>query len=130
MADIVTVPGEANKLPGAIGRDYDAGGAGDLLDTVIIAADEDAEQADASTAAGAKMRGIVTSVAGGKTSFAAGDRIHVVTYGPVAGFSGMTPGNTHFQSDTAGKLATAAGTNSHKAGFAESASVFFVNPEA
>lgn len=130
MADIATVVANASKLPGAVGRDVNAGGAGNLLDSVYIAADGDFEQADGSDADQAKLRGIVTAIAGGKTTFVAGDRIHVTTYGPVAGFSGMTPGDTLYQSDTAGALADAAGTNSHKAGFAWAADVVFVNPEA
>jgi hypothetical protein len=130
MADITTVVANASKLPGAFGRDVDAGGAGDLLDTVYIAADDDFEVADGNDADQAKARGIVTSIAGGKTAFVAGDRIHVTFYGPVTGFSGMTPGDTLYQSDTAGALADAAGTNSHKVGFALTATEVFVNPEA
>lgn len=130
MADMTTVVANASKLPGAIGQDADAGGAGNLLDTVYIAADDDFEVADASTAGPAKTRGIVTSIGGGKTTFVAGDRIHVVTYGRVTGFSGMTPGTTLFQSDEAGKLADAAGTVSHKAGYVWDATTVFINPEA
>lgn len=130
MADITTVVANASPLPGSVGRDVDAGGSGNLLDTVYVAADDDFEQADGSTADPAKARGVVTSIAGGKTTFAAGDRIHVTFFGPVAGFSGMTPGDTLYQSDTAGKLADAAGTNSHKVAFALTATEIFVNPEA
>lgn len=130
MADITTVALNASKLPGAVGRDVDAGGSGNLLDSVYIAADEDAEQADASVAGTAKGRGIVTNIEGGKTAFVAGDRIHVVLFGPVAGFSGMTPNDTLYQSNTAGKLADAAGTVSHKVAFALTATIAVVNPEA
>lgn len=130
MADIATVVANASKLPGAVGRDVNAGGAGNLLDSVYIAADGDFEQGDGSDADQAKARGVVTSIAGGKTAFVAGDRIHVTFSGPVTGFAGMTPGDTLYQSDTAGKLADAAGTNSHKVAFAMTATEIFVNPEA
>jgi hypothetical protein len=49
-------------------------------------------------------------------------------FGPVSGFSGLTPGALGYQSDTAGKIDTAAGTTSKKMGRCESATVFFVQP--
>lgn len=117
----------ASALPGAITRPFNAGGSGALLDTVIISG-ATAVQADGSAAPGAYARGIVTSIAGGKESFVTGDKLGVTLLGPVAGFTGMTEGDILYQSDTAGAMADAPGTVSHKVGFAESATVFFVNP--
>jgi hypothetical protein len=58
-----------------------------------------------------------------------GERVDVVTHGPVAGFSSLTPGGLVFVSDTAGGLDTATGTKGLVVGVAESASVVFVRPQ-
>lgn len=129
MADIIVVTNKVSPLQGAVTREHEAGGAGDLGDTVYLAADGDVEVADASVAGTAKARGIVVAIQGGKTSFVAGDALTVAIHGAVGGFSGMTPQNTLYQSDTAGALADAAGTVSHKMGYAESATVVVLNPE-
>jgi len=50
-------------------------------------------------------------------------------FGPVSGFSGMTPGGNGYVSDTVGRLADAAGTFSRIMGYSERAGVFFVHPE-
>lgn len=49
-------------------------------------------------------------------------------YGPVGGFSSLTPGDYAYVSNTAGGLDTAAGTFGFIVGRAESASVLFVDP--
>lgn len=109
-------------------RDYAAGGAGNVGDCVYMAADGDVEVADASAAGTANGKGIVVAAPNGKTSFVAGDRVTVAVFGPVAGFSGLTPDGVAYVSDTAGALADAAGTTSHKMGWVESATVVFLNP--
>jgi len=55
--------------------------------------------------------------------------IALVVFGKFGGWSGMTPGATHFASATAGELDTAAGTVSQKVGFAVSATDVFINPD-
>ena len=67
-------------------------------------------------------------VAVGPQDISSGDELDIVMYGPVEGYSGMTPGATHYVSDTAGEVDTAAGTKNYRIGFAESATVLFVNP--
>lgn len=128
MADLTVTAAKVTPLNGAITRDKTAGGSGNVGDSVYYAADADAEQSDGSVAGTANGKGVVVAVSGGKTAFVAGDEVTIVVFGPVGGFSGMTPDTVGYVSDTAGKIADAAGTVSHVMGYAESAGVFFVNP--
>lgn len=129
MADITVTAKNVRALPGATIERFSAGGAGNVGDEVYLASDGDVEQADGSAAGTAFGIGIAVAVGGtDKTAFVAGDTLDVVTWGPVSGFSGMTPGDVLYTSDTAAKLADAAGTNSHKMGRARSAEIFFVQP--
>lgn len=124
------------KLEGAIGRPVQAGGAATMGDAMYIAADDDWEIADANVSAAiAAARGILVEVpfkTPGGTTCADGDPIHVVTFGPVGGFSGLTPGGLLYLSNTAGQVThtapTGAGTWTSPIGYAESATVVFVNP--
>lgn len=59
----------------------------------------------------------------------AGDRVDLVTYGPVVCMTGATPGTLIFGSDTAGAFAEAVGTKDTVIGFAETATVLFVQPQ-
>lgn len=131
MAAITVTAKKVSPLPGAIVREFDFGGDVNVGDVVYIASDGDTEQANGGVAGTAYGRGIVVSVGTqGTESGGAGDRASVVTEGPVAGFTGMIPGDPHYVSDTAGKLDTAAGTVSHIMGYAESAEIFHVQPAA
>ncbi len=131
MADISLVAADIRPLPGAVIESYDAGGALGIGDLCYMASDGDVEEADASAAGTAYAIGIVVSIsnaATGALTAAAGDRVDVCTYGRVTGFSGMTPGDVLYVSDTAGVMADAAGTTSHKFARARSAVTVFVNP--
>ena len=64
----------------------------------------------------------------GGASVAAGETCDVCVYGPVTGYSSMTPGATLWASDTAGRLSSVVGTKSGVIGFAESATVAFIRP--
>lgn len=64
----------------------------------------------------------------GATAIAVGDTVDVVTYGPVAGFSGATAGGFVWGSDTAGKFADAVGTKSVIAGVMETPTTLFIRP--
>lgn len=83
-----------------------------------------------SDASKAASRGIGVAVASfdGETSIASGDPVTVCVYGPVAGFSGMTPGATLWAQDNAGEIGTANGTYKVVLGYAMSATVMFVAP--
>lgn len=128
MADITVTAASVRPLNGATIRRYSAGGAGSVGDVVYLAADGDVEQADASSAGTLAAIGVVVGVNGqvGSTSFVTGDRLDVVTNGPVTGFAAMTPGAAHYVSNTAGAIADAAGDNSYIVGVAESATTLLV----
>ena len=130
---VVTVTAvECRHLPfnGSVVRRYLAGGTVNVGDAVYIAADGDVEQADGSVAGTAFGIGIVVAGDDSTTSIAAGKPASVCVFGPVTGFSGATPGTKGWISDTAGKVDDAAGTSAHELGYFESATIFFVNPDA
>lgn len=132
MADIALTAADIRPLPGAIIQRFIASAALSVGDTVYKGATTtQVTEADASALATAKVCGIVVAVPNGGTAAVAGDYVDVVVFGPVAGFSGMTPGNTLYQSVTAGVLANAApaATNyEYTVGWAMSATVVFVTP--
>ncbi len=89
--------------------------------------------ADADAAASGMARGIALSDAWGSVSFPSGTVIDIVVYGRVGGFASMTPGGNVYVSLTAGSLDQTAPPNSgdfiFAVGWAESASVLFVQPQ-
>ncbi len=129
MAAIAYTPAHIRPLEGAVLRDYDAGGNGEVGNVIYIASDDDVEVTDADAAATAHGRGIVVAVnKEGETSFVAGDRLSVCVFGPVGGFSGMTPGSRVYVDADAGKLDHTSPAVSMPMGYAESAGVVFVAP--
>jgi len=134
MADLTVTAANVRPLDGALTRRVVLAGAitvGDLFyissydngRPVITKADGDG------TAAVANARGILVSLGNGKSVGAANDVGVGVFLGPVAGFSSLTAGAKGYVSDTAGKIADAAGTRGRVVGFAESDTVFFFWPE-
>lgn len=77
---------------------------------------------DPANAAAVIMNGAI-AVTGG----VAGDVVDLVVFGPVKCLTGATPGAVVYVSDTAGEPAETAGTKSAVIGYAESATVLFVN---
>jgi hypothetical protein len=132
MADVTVTAADVRPLPGAVVRRYDAGGTVTPGQAVYLASDGDVEAADADAAASARVIGIAVAGPDGKTSFSAGDRVDVVTQGPVCGFSSLTPGGIMYTSVTAGSIAdaaaTAAGDYIWVIGYAEAASTVYVDP--
>lgn len=115
---------------GAVIRRHIAGGTITVGQLVALASDGAIDPADANASQALTMAiGIAVQSYDGETSIAAGDPVSVCVFGPVAGFSGMTPGANHYVSDTAGAVDDAAGTYDRIVGYAESATVLFVNPE-
>lgn len=121
----------ADQTQGSIVRNYEL--AAEMTLGTLVSLDSSGKltkaQADG-TAAEARAIGIL--VAGpylmGGTTIASGQRGSVCTFGPVYGFSGMTPGAVGWVSDTAGEIDTApSSTNTIAAGRAWAADVFFVN---
>ena len=109
-------------LNGAIVRRYTAGAAVAAGEIVAMQSDGYVDPANA-TSAFPQSVGIAIQAA-----TAAGQRIDVVTFGPVVCVTGATPGATIYASNTAGEPAESAGTNLAPIGWAESATVVFVNP--
>lgn len=132
MADISYTAAQIAPLTdnGAIVRPYTAGGTVTVGQAVYIATDGDVEPADANAGTPAEqVRGIAVASYDGETTINSGDPCSVCVFGPVAGFSGMTPGDIIYLSNTVGRVADAAGSFSRVVGHAESATVLFVNPD-
>jgi len=68
---------------------------------------------------------VAVAVEGG----AVGDRVDLVTYGPIQCISGATIGSLVFGSETTGAYDTATGGKGLVIGYAESATVLFVKPQ-
>lgn len=128
MADIAVTAADVRPLPGAEIVRFEAGGTVNLGDAVYVDSSGKVQQADASVAGTAHALGIVVSCPDGKTSAASGQWVDVQVWGRIAGFSGMTPGDVLYTSDTTAKLADAAGTVSHKMGKPLTATVLYLRP--
>jgi len=130
MSALTVTAANVRPLDGSVIRPFDSGEAVDPGELVYIATDGDVELADADLSlAATRAVGVVTAVEGGKDSGASGDLVSVCVFGPVAGFSSLTPGANGYVSDTAGAIEDEAGTAERIVGFAESATVFFVCPQ-
>lgn len=88
---------------------------------VTLQADGYWDPTDTSTA----QLSVAIAVQGG----VAGDRVDLVTGGPVLCMTGATPGTLIFGSDTAGGIGEAVGTKDTIIGFAETATILFVQPQ-
>lgn len=128
MADITVTVASVATLPQTVTRTMTAGGAMNLGDAVQWGAT--ATAADGNAGGGAeKARGILINIEGGKTAAVSGDAVEIAVFGPVTGYSGMTPGALCYVSDTVGRIGDAAGTNSFIVGWAVDATTIFVQPE-
>lgn len=110
-----------SPLPGGMVRRFVAGSAISAGELVVMSSDGQIDPADATSAA-------VTVAGVAIEDGVAGQKIDVVTWGPVTSITGGTPGKTVHASDTAGEPAESAGSNAGIAGWVESATVLFVNP--
>ena len=115
---------------GALLQNYTAGGTLAVGQVVALSADGKVDPADANGSSILAMGiGILVESYDGETAVISGDPVTVCVFGPVSGFSGMTPGANHFVSDTAGKVDTATGTFDRVLGYAKTAGILFVNPQ-
>lgn len=101
-------------------------------DLVYMKSDGDVALADANSATTVEAVGIIVAIQGGKSSSAAGDVVSVALPGSrLAGYASMTPGDRFYVSETAGDLdstaPSGAGTWTKAVGFAESATVFYLD---
>ena len=116
---------KVKPLEGAIVRRFTAGSTIEAGMSVALASDEAIDPADATTIA----LGMADGVALGPNDYVAGDRVDVVTFGPLVCMTGATPGDVVYVTDTAGEPSHTAGTKSSILGKPESATVLFVRPQ-
>lgn len=121
-------------LPGYKSRRFDAGGTIYAGESCYIASDGDVERSDADGSLSAVVFGVViagTPDAGG-TVYTDGDRVDVACYGPITGYSSLTPGLPVYASTLAGQMQQAptfvTGDYITEVGIAVSATVILVNP--
>ena len=110
-------------LEGSVIRRFTAGDTIAAGEIVSLMADGYVDPADTSAFTGACVVGIALTAA------VSGQRIDVVTHGPVVCLTGATPAGLIYASDTAGEPAESVGTKDVLVGFAESATVLFVRPQ-
>lgn len=130
MADLSFTAADirAMRNHGAVVLPFTAGGTITVGHVVYIASDGDVERADANAAGQQQVIGVAVESKDGETTISAGEPCSVCVFGPVEGFSGMTPNTTGWLSDTVGRIADAAATFDRIVGYAQSATCFFVNP--
>lgn len=124
MGDVTRTKANVRPLDGAIIRRGEAGGTLEAGHLVYLNGTSGYIAADGNAAASAAVRGVVVS----PEDAVDGDQIDVCVFGPVEGYTGMTPGALHYASDTAGEVSTTAGSNSKIVGWALTAQALFVNP--
>jgi hypothetical protein len=110
-------------LEGSLIRRFTAGSTIEAGEAVAMASDGYVDPADASDGTLAFALGIALQ------DVVVGQRLDVVTFGPVLCLSGATPGSTIYLGDTAGEPSEAVGTEFVVLGVAESATVLFVRPQ-
>jgi len=112
-------------LEGAVIRRFTAGSTIEAGEAVAMASDGAIDPADTSAITLAMALGIAL----GPNDYVAGDRVDVVTYGPVVCMTGATIGDVVYATDTAGEPSHTAGTKTAILGMPESATVLYVNPQ-
>ena len=124
MGDITRTKANVRPLAGSIIRKGTAGGTIEAGEAVYLNGTSGWAVTDSDAAATALARGIMVS----PEDAASGDTIDICVFGPVEGYSAMTPGALHYISPNTGEIATTAGTKSMIIGWAETATILFVSP--
>ena len=135
MADISSTAASVRPLTGAVIRRGTLESASVVPgQAVYLHGTSGWELADADAEASAQAKGIVVALPDGAVASAAGDVADICVFGPVEGYASMTPGGAVFVSTTAGAMdqtaPATAGDYPYAIGWAESATVLFVNPQA
>jgi hypothetical protein len=119
----ITKASAANVKPleGAITRRVTLGAATTAPSPVTLQSDGKWDPTDTSAA---QLTCAVAIQSGGD-----GDVVDAVVFGPVVALSGATIGSLVFGADAAGGFETAVGTKDLKIGYAETATVLFVQPQ-
>jgi len=127
MTVIARTKADVRPLAGAIIRRGEAGGTIEAGEAVYLNSTNGWKIADGSAAA--SLAGLVGVMVAPQDA-ADGDIIDICLSGPVTGYAAMDPGALHYVSDTDGEIDTAAGTKTKIIGYAESATVLWVNASA
>lgn len=109
-------------LEGAIVRRFTAGATIEAGEVVSLMADGYVDPTNTAAFTGSLVVGVALAGA------AAGERVDVVTYGPVTALIDATPAALIYGTDTDGEPGTTVGTKDVIVGFAEAATVLFVRP--
>src|SRR5690606_30215608 len=112
MANLTPVSANIRALTshGAVVIPGTAGGTVTIGDLVYQASDGDWEEADANvSAATATALGIAVQSFDGEDSVAEGNALSVCVFGPVAGYTDVTPGALYYVSNDVGKISDAEG---------------------
>lgn len=122
MAAVIdTVAEHIKPLEGAIVRRGTLGATVVAGEPVTLQADGFWDPTDASTA----QLTVAIPIQGG----VAGDRVDLVRHGPVLCMTGATIGALIFASDTAGEISESVGTKDTIIGYAETATILYVQPQ-
>lgn len=134
MADITFTAASIKPLLQTAIKPVAAAEALGVGDAIYIDSSGKAALADADAAASAQVRGVVVAIrAYGKLAAVANETVDVCFYGPVTGFSSLTPGALLYASTVAGNIEAAAPAGSSGdylwiVGFCYDASTIFVAP--
>lgn len=129
MADLTVTVANVRPLPGCIIRRFKAAATLTPGQPVYVSANDTVDLADASALPGATCIGLVVAGADGAVSFAAGDWVDVVLFGPVEGFAtNLAAGTRVYVDDDAGILADAVGTKVTLVGVGLNTTVLLVTP--
>lgn len=123
MGDVTRTKADVRPLAGAIIRRGEAGGTIEAGEVVYLNGTSGWAVTDANDTATCGARGVMVA----PEDAVDGDQIDVCVFGPVEGYSGMTPGALCYVSDTAGEVGDAAGSNTKIIGWAASATALFVD---
>lgn len=125
-----TTAANIKPLEGAKVRRYIAGSAIAPGELVTMSSDSYIDPAIGTSVAAAQVWGVALAPRNQGTAYASGDAVDVVIDGPVQCLTGATPGAIVYISDTAGEPSESPGTKAAIAGYAESATILLVRPQA
>lgn|SRR5574341_169124 len=125
---------QVRALEGSLTRPIKAGGAVVMGNAAYIDSNGKLQKAQANLAATSDAKGVIVAVnEPGETTAGDTEAVTLCTFGPVAGFSSLTPGSVYYVDDaTAGAIVATAPSGTGKwakaIGYAESATILFVMP--
>lgn len=123
-ATITRTKANVRPLAGAIVRRGEAGATTEAGEIVYLNGTSGFYPTAGGAAASAAARGVMVA----PQDAVDGDQIDIVVFGPVEGYSGMTPGALYYVSNTTGEVEDGTGTHTKIIGYALSATVLFVDP--